>query len=727
MPKPEPELKPKPKPKPKPEPKPEPTTPTPADENVEEDEYVVEEDEYDFELVPPPGDATAAGVVNAQVVDVTDAKRPKWMREMWSQTTAAVNVDAHELAGVVRETPEALSHAKPGESLFVTFATESVKDFVHTWIESARALKLSPLFVGALDEGMLKWCEDREIPSMLLSGNSVLKGRGRKFITAGDEHFKKMGSVKTKFIQDLLELNIAPILTDADVTWLRDPRPYFNKGTYALADALVSTDCIDIPGDARDENACAHVNFNTGVLHFRPSNASKAFVETWKNKVASSTIAWMRDQPAFNLLTHEGVPGHALSPATAVPREKKGKPGHRMLYHAANASLLLGVLPNWLFGNGHTYFVQWHHETHAADGAPYSVHMTYQYGDTGAYAYGKRERMRQAGIWRADPPAFYGDGDDDVKFLVIADEGAQMRFPDDEPATIGTDREAHRVAIARHLQEDKLRRTTVRNGLALAKALGRVLVLPRARCYCDKIWNNLNACRAPGAETFTLPYACPMDHIYDLPRWFDDVGRGVLPDFREPGFLSDARVPSEVRASRGRIVVDRAGDARAGYPAWSSGGGGDAEAEDVVRLRHGFTAADAVAATAALASKRVVEVDYLGGAETFCGFAADAKNAEFDAVATRALTNDQYYCFTEPWHAMGSPRGGRSASDPYEPQVVTRHCGASEEDMIRSGRVTRGEVTHLGTDDGCTCEWGFARPKPLTEVSKGEACKAGDA
>jgi hypothetical protein len=349
--------------------------------------------------------------------------------------------------------------------------------------------------------------------------------------------------------------------------------------------------------------------------------------------------------------------------------------------------------------------------------------------------------MRQAGLWRADDAAWFGgsshkarEGEDDgdgetpprvEKFLSVADAGAQLTFPG--PYEIGVDARAYVIAIRRHLAEDKLRRVTVRNALALADALGRTLVLPSARCFCDKIWNNLNACRAPGAETFALPYACPMDHIYDLPRWFDDVGRGVLPDFREPGFLSDARVPSEVRASRGRIVVDRAGDARAGYPAWSSGGGGDAEAEDVVRLRHGFTAADAVAATAALASKRVVEVDYLGGAETFCGFAADAKNAEFDAVATRALTNDQYYCFTEPWHAMGSPRGGRSASDPYEPQVVTRHCGASEEDMIRSGRVTRGEVTHLGTDDGCTCEWGFARPKPLTEVSKGEACKAGDA
>jgi hypothetical protein len=60
-------------------------------------------------------------------------------------------------------------------------------------------------------------------------------------------------------------------------------------------------------------------------------------------------------------------------------------------------------------------------------------------------------------------------------------------------------------------------RMSVRNGLALAKALGRVLVLPAARCYCDKIWNNLNGCRAPGAEQFKLPYACPMVGATQLP------------------------------------------------------------------------------------------------------------------------------------------------------------------------------------------------------------------
>ena len=79
---------------------------------------------------------------------------------------------------------------------------------------------------------------------------------------------------------------------------------------------------------------------------------------------------------------------------------------------------------------------------------------------------------------------------------------------------------------------------TVRNALALADALGRTLVLPSARCFCDKIWNNLNACRARRAVA--LPYACPMDHIYDLPAWFKEGpvrrtarhdGRSVRPTF----------------------------------------------------------------------------------------------------------------------------------------------------------------------------------------------------
>ena len=167
----------------------------------------------------------------------------------------------------------------------MTFATASVKDFVTTWLSSAKKLGLSPIFVGALDQGMYDYCRQHGVPSMKLTGATVLQGRGASFIKAGDGSFKKMGTVKTKFIQDLLEMGISPILTDADVVWLRDPREYFNTGTYEAADILVSTDCIDVPADKRDVGGCSHVNFNTGVLHFRATEASKQFVQTWKTKV----------------------------------------------------------------------------------------------------------------------------------------------------------------------------------------------------------------------------------------------------------------------------------------------------------------------------------------------------------------------------------------------------------------------------------------------------------
>ena len=112
-------------------------------------------------------------------------------------------------------------------------------------------------------------------------------------MTGGSESFKKMGTVKTKFIQDLLDLGLAPILSDADVVWMRDPRPLFNNGTYKYADVLISSDCIDTERDRRDDASCRIVNFNTGVVHFRPTEQAKEFVRKWKDKVASSTIAWM--------------------------------------------------------------------------------------------------------------------------------------------------------------------------------------------------------------------------------------------------------------------------------------------------------------------------------------------------------------------------------------------------------------------------------------------------
>lgn len=225
---------------------------------------------------------------------------------------------------------------------------------------------------------------------------------------------------------------------------------------------------------------------------------------------------------------------------------------------------------------------------------PYPPSHILQYGDAPEKAYGKRQRLRQAGLWLVDPLDYYRcfllhssqtrkaqrHSSPDLRaghrahamympealklrrrrnshfhncsgrFITVADSGAS--FPPVSVGNNGTEwrkvrpqctsltfilllsscREkasragvllmractfAPRQAIRRHFAEDLLRRRTVRNLLAAARALNRTAVLPRALCYCDKMWNNLQFCRAAGAWAMPLPFECPMDHLYLVP------------------------------------------------------------------------------------------------------------------------------------------------------------------------------------------------------------------
>jgi len=642
----------------------------------------------DFTMLDPPP-ALVVSNMNGDGVHGSST-HPKWMREMWSAQTQALSASARlELETKLQGVPDALKHVKTGELLFVTFGTASVKDFVFNWVESTKKLKLEPIFVGALDEEMFQLCRSRNIPSMLLTGRSVLEARNTQFIAHGSESFKKMGTVKTKFVEDLLDIGVAPILSDADVVWMRDPRPVFNNGTYKYADILISTDCIDTEADRSDTGACNHVNFNTGIFHIRPTERAKAFVAAWKNLVTTSTIAWMRDQPAFNILTRDG----GIHPAVDVPKHARGLAGYRSLVYVANATIRMGVLPNYQFSNGHTYFVQEHQKYHVEDGEPYAVHTTYQYGDSSSYAYGKRERLRQHGLWYVDPASYWSDG----KFLTISAKGSQVQFDGD--SAVGTDPDAYVTAITRHFEEDKIRRVTIRNALALAKALGRTLILPEARCYCDKIWNTLRGCRALGAETAHLPYACPMDHIYNLPAWFGALGV----EFRHDGFLKDERVPETIRSDVVRVRVGVADN-------------DDDSAHRTVNLEPGFDAKTAANALSAYADAAVIEFDRLDDG-VFCGFGDPEADADFDSRASRALASEQYFCFEEAYIKQGKPNNGEPGHGEYQPQVVERHCGQPESSMSATS-MTRGEVSHITREPiACSCEWAYASPRTLAQTT----------
>ena len=110
------------------------------------------------------------------------------------------------------------------------------------------------------------------------------------------------------------------------------------------------------------------------------------------------------------------------------------------------------------------------------------------------------------------------------------------------------------TAIKRHFAEDKVRRVAIRNGLALAKALGRTFVFPPPRCYCDKIWNTLKGVARSVRKTH-LPFACPMDHLYDLSGMFElDI------DFREAGFLEDERLDARIREDVVRVQIGGANE-----------------------------------------------------------------------------------------------------------------------------------------------------------------------
>ena len=78
-----------------------------------------------------------------------------------------------------------------------------------------------------------------------------------------------------------------------------------------------------------------------------------------------------------------------------------------------------------------------------------------------------------------------------------------------------------------HARALRLQLAALREGLALALALGRRLVLPELRCYCDHAPSGEaplleQGCKLAGLEAEAyLPFGCPVDHTLDAARWHE--------------------------------------------------------------------------------------------------------------------------------------------------------------------------------------------------------------
>ena len=156
-------------------------------------------------------------------------------------------------------------------------------------------------------------------------------------------------------------------------------------------DLAVTNDCLSLESDYRaSEEGCVGAEFNTGVLLWRPTERARKFVEEWRDAMVNPVSKWEHDQGAFNrIMKKNGLRriGNRLVEATT-----------------AEGPLRVFILPMDQFAGGHVYFVQRYPQLR--NKTAFMVHTTYQF----SHSFGKRERLREEGLWLTDDDAYYSGG-----------------------------------------------------------------------------------------------------------------------------------------------------------------------------------------------------------------------------------------------------------------------------------------------------------------------------
>ena len=584
--------------------------------------------------------------------------------EVDGSTHAADTAAAAAIANAgtrVAGTADALSTDRP---VFATFVSNGFHEFALNWYgHVAGKLRVDNVIVAALDDETEKLCLSRGIPfhsdadlrytfAVMATGGQPLHDPNAK-VTMRGKAFQQIGALKAAFLLYLLRKGHEVLVSDVDTVWLRDPRPFFKTERVATdSDVAVSTDCLSHKLE-RQNDGCWHMQFNTGVLWLRPTATTTRFVGEWRDALLETEHEFEHDQDIFNRLLR-------------VERDGT-KPGFRPFRTNATTSqslrvaargVAVGALPLSLFCGGHVYFVQRLHETLRV--RPLVVHTTYQFSQ----ARGKRQRLREHGLWVLDDAAYYGgtpgesDSESESGLAFVA-----MDERDGPPAALVAS-----ASVSNHLLAAAWYRLAIRNLFAVARATGRVAILPRVTCACDRYWGNvLPACAIGGADA-PPPYPnCPQDHVMNLPNM---ERAGVA--WREYSFLENENIVRHnpaILSTSGRVYLDLDVDTRPGEVAgevadvFTSAAGGK-ENENAGAKKEKGVKPDNVAATRASAGRTVTLPAFPSDAElaravgdanegllivssgiaSFCGFENPETARAFDEQMRVALEAESHFC-----------------------------------------------------------------------------------
>ena len=109
------------------------------------------------------------------------------------------------------------------------------------------------------------------------------------------------------------------------------------------------------------------------------------------------------------------------------------------------------------------------------------VHTTFQYGG----AQGKRHRLRESMVWEDEPEYYSAENflvyEPDLPYNLVYPKGGKIGADGTQPFDMRGSVEDHFALVHHQL-------TQIRNGLALAKQLNRILILPRLVCGLDRWW-----------------------------------------------------------------------------------------------------------------------------------------------------------------------------------------------------------------------------------------------
>ena len=426
--------------------------------------------------------------------------------------------------------------------VMMTYATGGVRELLHNWVHRIKQLGL-PILVAAMDDEVLALCTSLQFDCVDCRKTSTSASALPTYIRGDFGGFRALGVRKVDALLEVLRAGVHVVLSDVDCVWSGDPNPMVRgqlKGyeAFAHADVLVATDCMEPEADWGDDGCYSTlIDKNTGVLAVRATpNGIKTMAE-WRVRLAVGQKD-EQDQTTFMDLLDGNGRGHrwGMSPRQRSDHRSFASTwcaslkGNRLKGFAVRSSttvagsrrifdvclpnvtrdLRLGVFPTTHVAGGHTFFVQ---QLQRSTGLwPMAVHATYQYGDMSDYAFGKRQRFRDWGMWHVDRPDEMVGGD--ARYLVLED---------DAPLAAGVAWQPHSDIHARGRQHvehlDRLRQRLA-HGVALARALDRVVVLPTLWCYCDKYWHRLDQCAVPMASSSQpLPFVCPMDHVVDPAHW----------------------------------------------------------------------------------------------------------------------------------------------------------------------------------------------------------------